>query len=76
MLIISQDMSKITTDLNLHVERTPFNDYAIISTSVGGLGSYPTKEKAKNALGKLAEAYQKDACRGYEVFKMPADDEV
>lgn len=72
MLIISQDMSKTTTNLNLYI-----GDYfSIINEHVGSLGRYSTKEKAMNALGKLAEAYQKDACRGYEVFKMPADDEV
>lgn len=76
MLIISQDMSKTTTDLNLYIE-TPFRNYfCIINKHVGSLGRYSTKEKAINVLDKLAEAYQKDAYRGYEVFKMPADDEV
>ena len=83
MIIRSQDRTRTTDDLNLHIERR-FEErngewYEIRTFSHYSIGEYSTMEKAFKVLDLICETYEV-FCAGnaYEqsVFNMPQDSEV
>lgn len=81
MIIRSQNKEAITDDLNLCISRgirrrkTDKIKY-FVSSNIGEIASYSTKEKAIEVLNLLEKEYKNRIPDGNTVFQMPADEEI